>query len=187
MYNGDFTVLASGGGRHYWVSTCTMWPLHSKWLRQWSSKSASNFVLSNLEHSSAETILMIQRATAVGNWWLAASSHNTPAHALHLMQSFLVKQQTTQVTQPRYSPDLAPCNFWLFPKLKSPLKGKGFQTTYEIQGNTTGPPMVISRCLLWRGLRQHCPVYNVSCVLYLLQRLSLLHSTWLDSFWTGLN
>ena len=28
-----------------------------------------------LEHSSAETIQMIQKATAVGNWWLAASSH----------------------------------------------------------------------------------------------------------------
>ena len=27
-----------------------------------------------------------------------------------------------------YSPDLVPCNFWLFPKLKPPLKGKRFQT-----------------------------------------------------------
>ena len=27
-----------------------------------------------LEHSSAETIWMIQKATAMGNWWLAASS-----------------------------------------------------------------------------------------------------------------
>ena len=25
-----------------------------------------------------------------------------------------------------YSPDLAPCDFWLFPKLKSPLKGRRF-------------------------------------------------------------
>ena len=29
--------------------------------------------------------------------------------------------------------DLAPHDFWLFPKLKSPLKGKRFQTFYEIQ------------------------------------------------------
>ena len=39
------------------------------------------------------------------------------------MQSFLVKHQITQVTQTRYSPDVAPCDFWLFPKLKSALKG----------------------------------------------------------------
>jgi len=27
---------------------------------------------------------------------------------------------------PPYSPDLAPCDFWLFPKLKSPLKVRSF-------------------------------------------------------------
>jgi len=32
------------------------------------------------------------------------------------------KHHITQVCQPPYSPDLAPCNFWLFQKLKSPLK-----------------------------------------------------------------
>ena len=34
-----------------------------------------------------------------------------------------------------YSPDLVPCDFWLFSKLKSPLKGKKFQTMNEIQEN----------------------------------------------------
>ena len=32
----------------------------------------------------------------------------------------------TQVCQPPYSLDLAPCEFWLFPKIKSPLKGWRF-------------------------------------------------------------
>ena len=54
------------------------------------------------------------------------------------MQKFLAKYQITQVTQPSYSPDLVPYDFWLFPKLKSPLKGKRFQTINEIQENTTG-------------------------------------------------
>ena len=49
------------------------------------------------------------------------------------MQKFLAKHQITQVTQPPYSPDLVPCDFYLFPKLKSPLKGKRFQTVDEIQ------------------------------------------------------
>ena len=57
---------------------------------------------------------------ATGDWQLHRD--NTPIHALRLMQSFLVKHQIAQVTQPLYSPDLAPCNFWLFPKLKSSLK-----------------------------------------------------------------
>ena len=58
-----------------------------------------------------------------------------PTHLSHLMQ-FLATHLITQVTQPRYSPDFAPYNFWLFPKLKSPLKGKRFHTIDEIQENT---------------------------------------------------
>ena len=68
-----------------------------------------------------------------------------PTHASRLMQSFVAKRQITQVTQPDYSLDLAPCDFWLFPKLKLPLKGKRFQTVDEIQENMTGQLMSIGR------------------------------------------
>ena len=76
----------------------------------------------------------------MGNWWLAASQDT---HASHLVQISLAKHQITQVTQPHYSPDLAPRDFWLFPKLKSPLKGKRFQTVDEIQENMTGWLMAV--------------------------------------------
>ena len=101
-----------------------------------------------LEHSSVETIWMIQ-LWATGDWQL--HHNNAPAHASRLMQSFLVKHQITQVTQPLYSLYLAPCNFWLFPKLKSPLKRKRFQTVDEIQENKTGQLIgncEVPRCLL---------------------------------------
>jgi len=39
---------------------------------------------------------------------------------------FFAKHLITQVCQPPYSPDLATCDFWLIPKLKSPLKGRRF-------------------------------------------------------------
>jgi hypothetical protein len=32
-----------------------------------------------------------------------------------------------------YSPELAPCDFFLFPKIKLKLKGRGFDTIEEIQ------------------------------------------------------
>ena len=97
------------------------------------------------EHSSVETIQIIQKATlwATGDWQL--HHDNIPAHASRLRQSFLVKHQITQVTQPHYSPDLVTCDCWLFPKLKTPLKGKRFQTINEIQENTTGQLMAIGR------------------------------------------
>jgi len=39
---------------------------------------------------------------------------------------FLAKHHITQVYQPPYSPYLAPCDLWLFSKLKLPLKGRRF-------------------------------------------------------------
>ena len=80
---------------------------------------------------------------ATSNWQL--HHNNMPAHASHLMQNFLVKHQITQETQTPSSPDLAPCNFWLFPKLKSPLKGKRFHTINEIQENMMRQLMAIGR------------------------------------------
>ena len=46
----------------------------------------------------------------------------------HILCSFFEKHQITQVTLPHHSPYLTPCDFKVFPKLKSPLKGKRFQT-----------------------------------------------------------
>ena len=89
---------------------CTVWP--SQWI-------CIKFCI-KLEHSSVETNGMIQKATAAGNWWLAASSQQYICLFVMSCAQFS-KTSITQVTQPPYSPDLAPCNFWLFPKLKPPL------------------------------------------------------------------
>ena len=35
------------------------------------------------------------------------------------------------VPQPPYIPDLAPCDFWLFPKLKEKLRGCRYETIEE--------------------------------------------------------
>jgi len=54
---------------------------------------------------------------------------NAPAHSTPLVQAFLVMHHITQVCQPPYSPDLAPCDFRLFQKIKSPLKGSSVNAT----------------------------------------------------------
>ena len=43
---------------------------------------------------------------------------NALAHMLLLIRSYLAKHQTSVVPHPPYSPDLAPADFFLFPKLK---------------------------------------------------------------------
>ncbi|KAF0708055.1 protein GVQW3-like, partial [Aphis craccivora] len=69
-----------------------------------------------------------------GSWML--HHDNAPAHSSLLIRQFLAKNQTPVVPQPPYSPDLAPCDFFLFPKLKSTLKGRRFQTIDDIKQNT---------------------------------------------------
>jgi hypothetical protein len=41
----------------------------------------------------------------------------------------------TKIDHLPYSPDFAPCDFWLFPKLKNSLKGKRFADLSDIQRN----------------------------------------------------
>ena len=71
-----------------------------------------------------------------------------------------------------YSPDLVPCAFWLFPKLKSPLKGKRFQTIDEIQDNTMGQLMVTQRTVWGPKVPTlqgtEASLSCVQCILYLL-------------------
>ena len=126
-----------------------------------------------------------------GDWQL--HHNNVPTHASCLVQSFLAKHQITQVTQPCYSPDLESCDFWLFPKLKSLLKGKRFQTMDEIQENMIGQLMAIGRTV-WspkvptlKGAE--ASFSYVQCFVYLVSSsidVSIFHSAWLDTFWTDL-
>jgi len=51
---------------------------------------------------------------------------NAPAHTSRLVQRFLAKHGTAQLQQPPYSPDLAPCDSFLYPGLKKVLKGHRF-------------------------------------------------------------
>lgn len=62
---------------------------------------------------------------------------NAPAHRSQLVQQFLAKHQIAQVQQPPYSPDLAPCDFFLFPKVKKVMKGRRFDDVDDIKTNTT--------------------------------------------------
>ena len=102
----------------------------------------------------------------MGNWWLAASSRQCPLHLRFGALCLLA-----------------------FPKPKITFERERFQTVSEIQENVMGQLMVTGRtvwgpkCLLRRGMRCQCPMYNVSCILYPLQYMSLffiLHD-WIPS------
>ena len=50
---------------------------------------------------------------------------------------FFATNQITMLEHPAYSPDLAPSDFFLFPKIKAILKGRHFDDVDDIRSNTT--------------------------------------------------
>ena len=50
-----------------------------------------------------------------------------------MCQQFLAKNKMAVILHPQYSPDLEPCDFFLFPKMELKLKGRRFDNIEEIQ------------------------------------------------------
>ena len=143
MNKDKFTVLGSGDGRCHWASMCIVYLLHSKWLREYSSESASNFALS-LNFPPRKLFRWFRRPQlwATGDWQL---HHNNVQlmHHISLRDFWWNIKSHGWLSHP--TAQIVPSNSWLFPKLRSPLKGKRFQTTDEIQENMTGQLMTIGR------------------------------------------
>ena len=146
-----------------------------------------NFCI-KLEHSSMETIQMIQKATAMGNWWWAASSQQCTCSCITSRAEVFGETSNhpgnSAPLEPRFG------TLWLlaFPKTKitfereeisdpqgesgkydSTAKGnsnKGFCRVFWTTEEILGELCKVSGCLLWRGLSCHCPTYNVSYIFF---------------------
>lgn len=54
---------------------------------------------------------------------------NAPAHTASRTTDFLAASNVKLMTHPPYSPDLAPCDFFLFPTIKSKMRGMHFNSS----------------------------------------------------------
>ena len=63
----------------------------------------------------------------MGQWHF--HQDNAPVHNSIVVTDYLTKIGIKTVPQPPYSPDLAPCDFWLFPK----LRGCRYETIEEMK------------------------------------------------------
>ena len=53
---------------------------------------------------------------------------NAPAHKSATVQEYLKESGLDVLDHPPYRPDLSPCDFWLFPRLKEMLAGHHFES-----------------------------------------------------------
>jgi len=68
---------------------------------------------------------------------------NAPAQTALSVREFLATKQITVLEHPAYSPELAPNDFFLFPKIKEILKGRHFNDTDDTRSNTMADLKVI--------------------------------------------
>jgi len=68
---------------------------------------------------------------ASGQWTLLHD--NARPHTALSVSRFLTKHNITVLPHPQYSPDLSPCDFFLFPRLKKRLKGWRHENIEAIQ------------------------------------------------------
>jgi hypothetical protein len=61
---------------------------------------------------------------------------NAPSHTSVVTGQFLAKHKIIVIPHAPYSPDFAPCDFFLFQKMKLKLKVRRFDTIEEIQAES---------------------------------------------------
>jgi len=66
------------------------------------------------------------------NGWILHQD-NAPAHNALSVKQFLANKNITVLEHPPYSPDLDPCDFFLFPKIKPVLKGTHFVSVENVK------------------------------------------------------
>ena len=129
-----------------------------------------------------------QKATDMGNWWLAASSWQCACSCIMSHAEFFGETSNhpgdSAPLQPRFG------TLWLltFPKAKITFEREEI-SDHEIQKNMTGQLMVTGRTV-WgpklptlKGIEESLPY--VQCFLYLVSssiNVSIFHITWLGTF-----
>jgi hypothetical protein len=68
---------------------------------------------------------------ASGQWTFLHD--NVRSHTALSVNRFLAKHEVTVLQHPPYSPDLSPCDFFLFPQLKKTLEGRWHENIKAIQ------------------------------------------------------
>jgi len=87
-----------------------------------------------------------------GNWIL--HNDNAPAHRAVTTNEFLAKHNIPSLPHPPYSPDLALCDFFLFPQLKKTMKGCRFDYVEENEAIATRQLRAITKSDYQRCFRQ---------------------------------
>ena len=92
-----------------------------------------------------------KRCPRTGVLGLLLHHDNARAHTATVTLDFLASNDVQLVTYPSYSPDLAPCNWYLFPSAKRQMSGKQFQNAKDARAFFDGVLLDIPQST-WSGV-----------------------------------
>ena len=145
-----------------------------------------------VEHSSLETILMIQKAEAMGNWWLAASSWQHACSCITSRAEFFVETSYHPGDSALLQPRFGALQLLVFPKTKISFEREEISDCWwwdsgKYNGAAHGD---------WENCVRSQGAYfegdwgvTVLCTMFLVSSLinaSTFHTAWLDTLWTDL-
>ena len=91
------------------------------------------FQLTELFQIEIDAVIYTDQFTCyIGTWTRRGWSgvhllhDNTSSHKCEVVKSFLASEKVKVLNHPPYSPDLSPCDFFLFPRLKKMLSGNKY-------------------------------------------------------------
>jgi len=87
-----------------------------------------------------------------GDWFLLHG--NVPSHNATIFKQFLAQRKVPVLDHPQYSPDLAPADYLLFPKVKSHLKGHLFDSISDIQTAATSTLNTTAKDDFYKGIQK---------------------------------
>ena len=83
-----------------------------------------------------DNVCRVRQVLWEGRRWILHHD-NAPAHSALIVREFLARNSITVFEHPPYSLDLAPCDYFLFPKCKLVLWGRYLGDVMMIKSETT--------------------------------------------------
>lgn len=95
------------------------------------SKAYINIIKTRLIRKIREKRPELISSAGIHRWVL--HQDNARPHTSAYTRQWLAAKGITVMEHPPYSPDLAPCDFWLFPKIKSDLRGTEYESEDQLK------------------------------------------------------